>query len=112
MKKAFISILLFYYTLHFLIPGTYFLISGYYNLYSDVSDWPATFKGFYLNSIMILGSILIIWFLPAPKEQIKPKFYDITKLLYFALLFSVIYYIARGGFEGAISGNMGGSLMS
>lgn len=113
MKKAFISILLFYYTLHFLLPGSYFLINGYFNLYAaDVTDWPATWKGFALNSAMILGSILVIYFLPAPKRKLAPKYYDITKLLYFSILFSVFFFFMRGGFEGAITGNMGGSFTS
>lgn len=112
MKKVFISILLFYYTLHFLIPGTYYLINGYVNIYSDVYDTNATLKGFYLNTFMILGAIAIIMFLPDKKYKIEPRFYNLSKLFYLALGFSIGLYILKGGFSGAISGSMSGSGMS
>lgn len=115
MKKAFISILLFYYILHFVIPGIYFLSTGAnFNTYTSVEDKAGILKGFLLNTVTILGAILIISFLPDNKrsETVKPKFYKLSSLFYFSIIFSVIYFFLGGGFEGKIKGSMAGSIFS
>src|SRR5215831_4016145 len=111
MKRAFISILLFYYIVHFIIPGIYFLIMGSFNTYTDVDDSSGIIKGFLLNSIKVLGTISIINFMPDKKITL-PKFFKLTPLFYFSILFAVVNFFIGGGFEGKLTGSMAGSIFS
>ena len=114
MKKVFTYILLFYYIVHFIIPGFYFISSGNFNTYTDIDDKQGILKGFILNSVMVLGTILVIQLLPEKRKSllIEPKFFSIAPLFYFSIIFSVLYFFLRGGFEGKLSGSMAGSLFS
>lgn len=112
MKKAFISILIFFFLFHFVIPGCYYLYNGFFNLYSEIDDPPAMIKAVWLNGLALLLTIIIILALPQKKATIAPKVYDVSYLYYFAAIFSVVYYIQRGGYEGVITGGMAGSLMA
>src|SRR6476646_7227262 len=98
MKRAFIPILLFYLVVHFLIPGTYILIFGNFNTYSNIEDNAAMLKGFILNAVTILGAIGVVSFLPEKnKRMIPPKFYKLTGLFYFSVCLSIIYFFIGGG---------------
>ena len=99
---------------HFIIPGLYFLKDGNFNTYTDLQDNPAILKGFILNAVTILGAILVIIFLPDKNRNkiIQPKFYKITPLFYFSVIFSLSYFFISGGFEGKIGGNMLGSIFN
>lgn len=114
MKKTFISILLFYLTVHFVIPGIYFLTDGNFNTYTNTIDNDNILKGFFINAITILGAIFVIIFLPEKNKDYKvpAKFYKLTTLFYISILFSVIYFFAGGGFEGRISGSSLGSIFN
>lgn len=112
MRKAFIYILVFYYCVHFIIPGIYFLFSGNFNTYTTTEDNEGILKGFLLNTVTIWGAILSIYFIPYKHKLIKPKFYNLTPLLYISIFISVVYYFLRGGFEGRLSNNMAGSILS
>src|SRR5215471_11783754 len=112
MKRAFIYILLFYYCVHFVVPGIYFLLSGDFNTYTSVDDKHGILKGFLLNTITVWGAIIIIYFLPNKTKAIQPKFYNLTPLFYFSLFLSFLYFFLRGGFEGKLSGSMAGSILS
>ncbi len=114
MKKVFISILLFYLIVHFIVPGIYFSFVGSYNTYTNIDDKQAVLQGFILNAVTILGTIVVVYFLPTKKEKklIFPKFYNLTPLYYFSIFLFIVFFFLGGGFEGKITGNSLGSLFN
>jgi hypothetical protein len=114
VKRVFISILIFYLVVHFIIPGIYFLIDGNFNTYTNVQDNAAILKGFILNAVTILGTIGVIMFLPGGRNErpIEPRFYKLTGLFYVSIIFAITSFFIGGGFEGKISGSTLGSLFN
>ncbi|SEL01008.1 hypothetical protein SAMN04488505_1011309 [Chitinophaga rupis] len=112
MKRAFISVLFFFFIFHFIIPAIYYWYNGFFNLYSDIDDPVALRKSFLINGISILLTAIIIWRLPQKNDKIPANIFNITPLYYFSIFFSLAYYISRGGYEGTVTGNMAGSLLS
>ncbi|WP_109695005.1 oligosaccharide repeat unit polymerase [Chitinophaga deserti] len=113
MKKAYISILIFFLVAHFVIPGLYYLYDGFFSIYeAGFNDYEAIKKTYLLNGISLLATSLIVWMLPSKVKQIKPNIKNLTPFFYFSIGLGIVSYVTRGGYEGAISGSTAGSLLN
>jgi len=108
MKKQYIILLLFYWVFHFIVPWIYFRFYGFVNLYSTVQGY----EGMIINTIAILGTVLVIAFLPSTKKTIKPEWEHADSFFLIALFITLVKFIIGGGFQGALSGASQGSFIS
>ena len=108
MKRAYIAVILFYVIFHFIIPLVGYQIWGYINLYANYEGY----IGMTLNIVPLLFVCLIIW-KRNTLEYNSYKFYD-TVTIYFivSLMISILKFILSGGYEGALSGEGNGSILS
>ena len=108
MKKTFILVILFYCTLHFVLPYIGYKIWGYVNLYADI-------QGYAGMGINLISLLLLCWIINRKKvpQYENDRVYHVT-ILYFivSLCISLIKFISFGGYEGALSGQASGSLLS
>lgn len=113
MKRAFITMLLFFWAMHFALPMLYYINYGFFNLYNSTVDDPAILqKAFWMNTSSIFVTIAILATLPDKKIPIEPKYRNLNALYYITCIYMAMYSVLTGGFAGAISGNMAGSIFS
>lgn len=114
MKKAFIAILLYYLTFHFIVPKLYYLFFGDVFIYSTLIDSIAANKAFWMNFVAILVTVGIILKLPLRDAKIEPNIFTNapSELFYFSILYSFIFLFVSGGFKGIISGGVAGGILN
>jgi len=110
MKRAFISILLFFWGLHIAFPMLYYSYYGFFTIYSNISSPEALQKAFWMNTATIFGTVAVLIALPDKKEKIQPIYYSLTSLFYLVFLYSLIYLISIKGFTGILSGAAKGTV--
>lgn len=112
MRKAYSSVLLFYLLLHFVFPIIYYYFFGFVNLYSEIENNIYVIKGVMLNLISVLGTILVINFLPNKKTLILPKFKFAYLYLILTFLIQGVSLIFSGGYESVLGGSLNGTFIS
>ncbi|WP_276091099.1 hypothetical protein [Pedobacter sp. JY14-1] len=112
IRRAYSSILLFYLALHFIFPLIYYFNFGFVNLYSEQEFNGSVLRGVALNFIAIIGTIIVIQFIPEPKGKIAPRYNYSLSFLSISILILIAGRILSGGFEGALSGSLHGSIVS
>lgn len=114
MKKVIIAITIYFLLLHVVLPGIYYVIYGFTPIYSDLDDNEALIKSFFLLFIPFVVSIIILYFIPAKKDEIEPNIEGnpITFLFYFSIIFKLGIILATGGFSAALSGENNGALFN
>lgn len=112
MKKALISILIYFLVLHVILPGIYYIVCGFTPIYSEFSDNGALIKSFCLLFFSIVLSILILYFIPSEDDRIEPKIdgSPISYLFYLSIIFKLIIIFLTGGFSGFLAGENNGTL--
>ncbi len=85
----------------------YYHFYGFVNLFSDIEySSIGIFKGVFLNFISVLGTILVIQFMPDKKVPIPPKFNHSFKFYIASLLFLLMALVLSGGYEEALNGSL------
>jgi len=112
MRKVFTAVLLFYLILHFFAPIIYYHFFGFVNLYSKIHYDIYVFKGAVLNIVSIIGTIIVIQFLPDKKTPILPVF-DYAFIFYIVCMgFFVTSLCLSGGYGAILKGSLHGALIS
>jgi hypothetical protein len=114
MKISFIKLLVFFSTIHFILPMVYYKCCGFIQVYGkDIVNEETVSKAFWINTITLLCSSLIIYIFGKNEGRlINPKYYNIDHFFYLIILFQSYTYVQGGGFEEIISGSINGSLIS
>lgn len=108
MKRTFIAVILFYIIFHFIIPLVGYQIWGYINLYANYEGY----LGLILNIVPLLFVCLIIWKRNTPEYKFYRVYNTVTIYFIVSLVISILKFILSGGYEGALSGEGNGSLLS
>ena len=103
---------MFYLTLHFIIPVIYYCFYDFVNLYSDINYDVNALKGILLNAVSVIGTIIVIQFLPDKKIPFAPKFNNSFKFYLVCIFLYVVFLIITGGYEDVLSGSKNGTLIS
>lgn len=112
MRQVYVFVLLFYLILHFVIPMVYYHFFGFVNLFSHLDyNSSSVIMGISMNFISILGTIVVISFLPNKKIPVSPIFNHSFKFLLIAIcLFS--YSITGTSYEDILDGAKNGTWIS
>jgi len=112
MKKSIIAIILYFLTIHLILPGIYYLIFGFTPIYSDVVDLPALLKSFFLIFSSISFALLLLFLIPGKKDEIEPSINGkpVSELFYFSIFLKLGIFYYYGGFSGVIGGEANGGL--
>lgn len=108
MKKTFILVVLFYCSLHFLLPYIGYQIWGYVNLYADVQGY----TGMWINLASLLLLCWIINKKNVPQYENDRVYHTTVAYFVVSMGISIIKFVSFGGYEGALSGQASGSLLS
>ena len=108
MKKTFILVILFYCSLHFLLPYIGYQIWGYVNLYADVQGY----SGMIINLVSLVILCLIINKKKVLQYENDRVYHTIVAYFVVSMGISIIKFVSFGGYEGALSGQASGSLLS
>lgn len=112
MKKAIIGIILYFLTIHVVLPALfYWYKGGVFPIYNTFLDMPAYTKAGLLIFISFSISLLVLLFLPKGKT-IVPKLNTtaITSLFYFSVLFKLFTFYLYGGYSGLLAGDGAGKI--
>lgn len=106
IKKTFYLLIAFFLFFHFIAPGVYFSIFGYFPTYQGQYHDPSSIiKGFMLNLLSgILGALLIHLTPSKGKTDIKEFNFHSKFYLIFAIIFSFGSTITIGNFETGLRG--------
>ncbi len=111
LKKVFCLLLLFYFSFHFLMPATFYLIMGYTPTYqTDYFSIQSILKGGGLNLASILLAGVLIYFTKLnftykPRADLRSSLY-----LIIAILVTVIDINTASSFADKIKGQGGGNI--
>lgn len=111
MKKSIIAIIVYFLLLHVLLPGAYYVYNGFIPIYSDFVSYPALIKSFFLISIPLIVSLLILLLLPKLEDVIAPNIEGkpVTFLFYFSILLKLGILFSTGGFASVLEGEANGT---
>jgi hypothetical protein len=82
------------------------------NLYSEIDFDFRVLKGIALNFIAVVGTIIVIQFLPDKKFPEVSQYNHAMKFLFLTFGVSLFTMYLSGGYEGAVTGGLNGTLIS
>lgn len=94
------------------MPLLYYSCFGFVNLYSYLEFGSSVIKGSIINIVSVIGTIIVIKFLPDKKLKVLPKFSHSFKFYLMCMILSAVTVFFSGGYEDVLAGGMNGSVLS